>query len=317
MCHFNLNIVCIWYESSRGKNPSDGAGGHVKGVLSYAVSAGKEVMRNAQEVDAFCKHNLTVQNGRKKMLTRDYFFVTEDELNNKRKLVAENSYRPVKDYLKKHQAITTSNKGTILAWNLACFCEACYNGEPNNCSILNDKENPMYSMFNCESKNNICYVKHKWLKNGEESSSDSDNADDIDMEDEELHFQLSTAVEMVSVGSVIVVRANDDYSSYYLIKVINPPCILEENSKDNYGHTFASNTEVISGHYFEIHGHWDDCKYFLDTENVCYISTFCIAGICPELEVVPGKRRGKSIDVYCASPDINEALMEICKAAVI
>ena len=76
------------------------------------------------------------------MLTRDYFFVTEDELNNKRKLVAENSYRPVKDNLKKHQAITTSNKGTILVRNLACFCEACYNGEQNNCSILNDKENP-------------------------------------------------------------------------------------------------------------------------------------------------------------------------------
>ena len=172
-------------------------------------------------------------------------------------------------------------------------------------------------MFNCESKSNMCYVKHKWLKNGEESSSDSDNEDDIDMEDEELHVQLSTAVEMVSVGSVIVVRANDDYSSYYLIKVINPPCILEENSKDSYGHTFASNTEVISGHYFEIHGHWDDCKYFLDTENVCYVSTFCIAGICPELEVVPGKRRGKSIDAYCVSPDINEALMDICTVAVI
>ena len=108
-----------------GKTPSDGAGGHVKGVLSYAVSASKEVMGNAQEVYAFCKHNLTVQNGRKKMLTRDYFFVTEDELNNKRKLVAENSYRPMKDNLKKHQAMTTSNKGTILVWNLACFCEAC------------------------------------------------------------------------------------------------------------------------------------------------------------------------------------------------
>ena len=29
----------VWYESSHGKNVSDGAGGHFKGVLSHAVSA--------------------------------------------------------------------------------------------------------------------------------------------------------------------------------------------------------------------------------------------------------------------------------------
>ena len=72
------------------------------------------------------------------------------------------------------------------------------------------------------------------MKNAAELLSAPDSEEESIQEDEELHFQLSSSVQMVSAGSIIVVRANDDYSSYYLIKVITPPFTLEEDTKDSY-----------------------------------------------------------------------------------
>ena len=122
---------------------------------------------------------------------------------------------------------------------------------------------------------------------------------------------------MVRAGAIVVVRADDEYSSYYLIKVVTPSFTLAEDCKDDYGHIFFQNTEVISGHYFEIYGNRDDLKYFLDSTNTCFLSTFCIVGICPELDIVPGKRKSKVIDVYCVSAGKNETLMKLCTSLVI
>ena len=63
---------------------------------------------------------------------------------------------------------------------------------------------------------------------------------------------VSSAVNMIAENSVVVIRANDSFNSYYLVKIIDKPYKLKENTTDSYGHLFYSDMSVVKGNYFEI-----------------------------------------------------------------
>ena len=63
-CFFwrNMWFICVYFETSHGKNKSDGLGGVVKGYASREVGSKNVLMHNAKELHEFCKGKLEVSN---------------------------------------------------------------------------------------------------------------------------------------------------------------------------------------------------------------------------------------------------------------
>ena len=71
---------------------------------------------------------------------------------------------------------------------------------------------------------------------------------------------------------------------------------------------------VIKGNYLELFKEGRDGEiFFLDTKHEAIVSSLCILGICPELEVVFEKRRGKQETMYFVDFDLRQAFCELVK----
>ena len=58
----NMWCIRVYFETSHGKNKSDGLGGVVKGYTSREVASRNVLVRNAKEFYEFCKGKLEVSN---------------------------------------------------------------------------------------------------------------------------------------------------------------------------------------------------------------------------------------------------------------
>ena len=59
----NMKTDHVYFESNHGKGTSDGVGGVTKAICSIAVSAQKELIRNAKEMYEFLHLNHTLKKG--------------------------------------------------------------------------------------------------------------------------------------------------------------------------------------------------------------------------------------------------------------
>ena len=146
----------------------------MKGALSHAVSAGRNVMRNASEVYAYCTENLSVEDGTKRMLCWKFFFVTEKSLEEKCAIVKEIAYVPIKD-TKLHQATTIDKveNDKMLVHNFTCFCEVC-EGRFSECEITTNTSNPSPHIFHT-MKSEITYRQHNFTKQKKRQKKKGDN----------------------------------------------------------------------------------------------------------------------------------------------
>ena len=96
--------------------------------------------------------------------------------------------------------------------------------------------------------------KRQKKKGDKETYAEADSESEEEYEDSFLEFQVSSTVEMVTSGSIVVARESNNYSSYYLLKVITPPFTLKEDETDGYGNAFNKNTDIMTGNYLEAYG---------------------------------------------------------------
>ena len=97
--------------------------------------------------------------------------------------------------------------------------------------------------------------------------------------------------------------------NYYLAKLITNIHETEESKKDDYNHDMPAHQKVITCTYLEVH---EDIKegtiYYIEQKMKAVISTYCIAGICPQLEIPHEKCCGSMQDMYLV---IHEAMMSL------
>ena len=129
-----------------------------------------------------------------------------------------------------------------------------------------------------------------------------------EVEEEEDNWEEFEAVQMIRESDLVVLRSGDEFSPYYLLKITSPPQALDKVTKDSYGHLFHEGQQVIMGHYLEEHKLSGASKFlFEDVSKMAIISTFCVAGICPELPVTETLRQ-KQTTLYEVTSEVDGIL---------
>ena len=78
------------------------------------------------------------------------------------------------------------------------------------------------------------------------------------------------------------------------LQLTSKPFETEIDVTDDYGHTFPSHQRVIRGHYLEQFKEVKEGEiFYLETKMMAYVSSLCVAGVCPELVKVTRKQKGK------------------------
>ena len=117
---------------------------------------------------------------------------------------------------------------------------------------------------------------------------------------------------MLQVGDLAVIQSGDPHHPYFLLQLTCKPFETEIDVTDDYGHTFPSHHRVIRGHYLERFKEVKEGEiFYLETKKTAYVSSLCVAGVCPELSEVTGKRKGKEENIFLVNEDIHQALVEL------
>ena len=113
---------------------------------------------------------------------------------------------------------------------------------------------------------------------------------------------------MIKEGDIVVVQSGDNYNPYYLICARSEVVTLDDNFCDDYSHVHLKGQTVLSGIYLEeVESKNENRLFFKDTGKVVVVSSFCIAGISPELIQSKGHWRKKVADYF----EINEYVHEV------
>ena len=87
-------------------------------------------------------------------------------------------------------------------------------------------------------------------------------------------------------------------------------CETEESEKDDYNHEMPVHQKVITCSCLEVH---KDIKEgticYTEQKQKAVISTYCIAGVCPTLEICQEKCCGSMEDMYLVIYDTNKAVL--------
>ena len=99
-----------------------------------------------------------------------------------------------------------------------------------------------------------------------------------------------------------------NFPPYYLLKVTSLPQALDKVTNDSYGHLFYEGQQAIMGHYLKEHKLAGASKLtFEHVSKMAIISTFCVAGICPELPVTETLRQ-KQTTLYEVTSEVDGIL---------
>ena len=115
---------------------------------------------------------------------------------------------------------------------------------------------------------------------------------------------------MIRNGDIAVIKTSDDHP-YYLLKLSKDPYKTSEIVVDDYKHQIPPLTKVVEGSYFELHKtSTDGDVYYLDTKRAL-VSSFCVVGSCPPLEILFVKKRGKEQEMFKIKNDLHQVLCEL------
>ena len=316
----------IYFETAHGKSKSDGLGGVVKSYCSAAVNSGDATMRDCQELFEFAHENLTVLNRSDDegvMVNRIFFNISVEEANQYQTDNPVKAYYHLKDTLKIHQIGNKLNcSAGIYRQAFPCCCTKCLQDKNSECQ---------YASAPCTFIDDLSTIKPKWEIFREKGSKRKAAVDDDDRNDtddneldefnefdddvcEEVSYVEGEAYGFLHAGDIAVIRSGDEYHPFYLLKLNDNPFETVENITDDYHHSFPMGHRVIKGNYLELFKEGRDGEiFFLDTKHEAIVSSLCILGICPELEVVFEKRRGKQETMYFVDFDLRQAFCELVK----
>ena len=87
------------------------------------------------------------------------------------------------------------------------------------------------------------------LKNNQ---SNVDNENEEQEVRNEWEWEVYEAVQMIQPNDILVIRSDDTFNPYYLIKLLTEPSEITYEFCDDYGHTFPVGHTVVKGHYLEV-----------------------------------------------------------------
>ena len=178
----------------------------------------------------------------------------------------------------------------------ACLCEPCLQlvGECENYASLDS--------FVVRKTVNLP------LKNGHEQSDDNEDDGEFDEEHEVWEWENSEAVKMIQPNDVVVIRSDDSFNPYYLIKTMTEAVKTDVPFTDDYGHTFPVGHTIVKGHDLEVLKRSKNATYmYEDVTKTVSLSSYCIVGIGPSLATCHGKRQ--VIKLYEINRQVDEILL--------
>ena len=145
---------------------------------------------------------------------------------------------------------------------LSCYsCDACFDGDYHSCGNLSHTGAPISTQLERTSHDD-----------GEEQNNENDKSD------------LSSFLNLIEIGHVLVVRAVDD--DFYLFEARTEPFTLTEDNTDEYRTHYTAGTSVIEGLYYARLKN-SLLKYKLLPKHTAMVPSFSVVRICSELS---GKR---------------------------
>ena len=225
----------------------------LKNQADIAVLRRKTKIQCAKDFYNFCTDNL--QNPKSGMYNCRIFKYIETIPRNE--LV---NYKTVAENRKIHQIVSKGNSpGKLVTSHLSCYeCELCLNGNNQNCTnrkFIGDYKLMQMKVMNSETI--------------ERSETDTD----------EIHENISN---LINIGSVVAVLADDPDYEFYLMKVNRKPFVLKKEGRDVWGGTFPAGAEVVEGFYY------DRCEnnpflYKLIPKKTAFVYAMAVRYICVEL----------------------------------
>ncbi|MES9880719.1 MAG: hypothetical protein ABW185_07545, partial [Sedimenticola sp.] len=210
-------LVRNYFETAHARGPQDAAGGYVKNQTDLAVIRGKHIIQSAHDFFEFASKNLTKTTETAKSSRRIFRYIEAVDRQRNR------SFMPVKNNRQIHQAWSTED-GQLYIRHLSCYtCDNCIDATYESC--LND-----FQIGHA--------IPTKMIKERNGIESNIDSVDDTNIR------------ELVAVGSIIAVKADDNDYPYYLLKADTAAQTLRKPVTDKWNATYPAGIEVIRGHYF-------------------------------------------------------------------
>lgn len=240
-----------YFETSHAKGPQDAAGGYVKRQADISVLRGNVKIRNAKDLFNFCQKSLV--SSRSAVCKRRIFRYTESINHDQNR-----RFKPVSHNREIHQARSTE-EGVISVFNLSCYtCGSCVSGEYEMCENLS----------HVGSKRTIQMKQELGREVSLEEEIDNDNISSNDL---------------LSINSIIAVKADDKFLDYYLLKVTSLPEVLNTTSKDDWGIEYPAGFEIIKGLYYD-RVKSNPLAYKLIPRKLAFVPAQSLIYICAELE---------------------------------
>ena len=130
-------------------------------------------------------------------------------------------------------------------------------------------------------------------------------------------FIESDVTKYIVKGDIAIIHVGDDHN-YYLAKLITNIYETEESEKDDYNHEMPAHQKVITCSYLEVH---KDIKegtiYYTEQKKKAVISNYCIAGVCPTLEIHQEKHCRSMEDMYLVTHDRNKAILSLLSEEIL
>ena len=144
-----------------------------------------------------------------------------------------------------------------------------------------------------------------------------DDEEDNDLNEEEAEeweeeYTETEAPKFIQEGDFAVIKTGDDHQ-YYLLRLISAPYELQEQTTDDYKHTFPRLHCVVEGNYQVVKQQETAGSnlYYIDYKPKALISAFCVVGNCPTPPTITEKKQGKEVEMFLIDHDMHQYLCEI------
>ena len=131
----------------------------------------------------------------------------------------------------------------------------------------------------------------------------------LDTDDENAAWSKNEVAEILQVGDIVVIKADDLVYFFYLLRVATTVHTLNKKVFDNCRHVYHPTQEVIAANYLQIpSGDMVSTKYFLESRVA--LTSSSMTKLCPNLHEtnICGKR--KIIQGYEMENSLREGLKE-------
>ena len=97
-----------------------------------------------------------------------------------------------------------------------------------------------------------------------------------------------------------------------MLRLAFAPFELQEQTTDDYKHTFPPLHCVVEGNYLEKHKETAGCNiYYIYYKHKVLISAFYVVGNCPTPPTITEKKQGKEVEIFLIDHDMHQSLYEL------